>query len=58
MQIMFIKLISHGNKNDTVSMCELHYLDNNYYHVLDILIYFIMFIYLLQWLLSSLIKKL
>ena len=56
MQIIFIKLISHGNKNGTVSVCELHYLDDNYYHVLDIFIYFIMFIYLLQWLLGSLIK--
>ena len=48
MQIIFIKLISHGNKNGTVSVCELHYLDDNYYHVLDSFIYFIMFIYLLQ----------
>ena len=50
MQIIFVKLISHGNKNGTVSVsvCELHYLDDNYYHVLDIFIYFIMFIYLHQ----------
>ena len=56
MQIISVKSISHRNKNGTVSVCELHYLGDNYYLVLDIFIYFIMFIYLLQWLLCSLIK--